>query len=186
MSLLIFVMPSLFAGKQADIKSLFSKNSVSNRNVKRSLFQTIKRNKQYICILYNIFQKMSSDKTNKQPLFEQQQVKNAKQIMRPFVLRRLKAEVLCDLPEKTDEVIRCTLTKKQDRMYKNLVEKFSVEANENTEVNGVGMMMQLRKLANHPLLVRDYYKETQLKVNNLSLFLCISHILYYYIIFSRI
>lgn len=128
---------------------------------------------------------MSSDKTNKQPLFEQQQVKNAKQIMRPFVLRRLKAEVLCDLPEKTDEVIRCTLTKKQDRMYKNLVEKFSVEANESTEVNGVGMMMQLRKLANHPLLVRDYYKETQLKVNNLS-FLCISHILYYYIIFSRI
>ncbi|KAF7405622.1 hypothetical protein HZH68_004991 [Vespula germanica] len=134
MSLLIFVMPSLFAGKQADIKSLFSKNS-----------------------------KMSSDKTNKQPLFEQQQVKNAKQIMRPFVLRRLKAEVLCDLPEKTDEVIRCTLTKKQDRMYKNLLEKFSVEANESAEVNGVGMMMQLRKLANHPLLIRDYYKETQLK-----------------------
>lgn len=30
MSLLIFVMPSLFAGKQADIKSLFSKNSVSD------------------------------------------------------------------------------------------------------------------------------------------------------------
>ncbi|XP_015186251.1 PREDICTED: SWI/SNF-related matrix-associated actin-dependent regulator of chromatin subfamily A containing DEAD/H box 1 homolog [Polistes dominula] len=134
MSLLIFVMPSLFAGKQADIKSLFSKNS-----------------------------KMSSDKNNKQPLFEQQQVKNAKQIMRPFVLRRLKAEVLGDLPEKTDEVIRCTLTKKQTRMYKNLVEKFSAEANESTEVNGVGMMMQLRKLANHPLLVRDYYQETQLK-----------------------
>lgn len=29
MSLLIFVMPSLFAGKQADLKSLFSKNPVS-------------------------------------------------------------------------------------------------------------------------------------------------------------
>jgi len=28
-SLLIFVMPSLFAGKQADLKSLFSKNPVS-------------------------------------------------------------------------------------------------------------------------------------------------------------
>ncbi|KAK2586766.1 hypothetical protein KPH14_011794 [Odynerus spinipes] len=135
MSLLIFVMPSLFAGKQADIKSLFSKNS-----------------------------KVSLDKNNKQPLFEQEQVKNAKQIMRPFVLRRLKSEVLCDLPQKTDEVIRCNLIKKQDRMYKNLVEKFSAEANESTEVNGVGMMMQLRKLANHPLLVRDYYTEAQLKI----------------------
>lgn len=29
-SLLIFVMPSLFAGKQADLKSLFSKNPVSH------------------------------------------------------------------------------------------------------------------------------------------------------------
>lgn len=41
MSLLIFVMPSLFAGKQADLKSLFSKNPVcincgnGNNNYKR-------------------------------------------------------------------------------------------------------------------------------------------------------
>lgn len=36
MSLLIFVMPSLFAGKQADLKSLFSKNPVGikyNNNI---------------------------------------------------------------------------------------------------------------------------------------------------------
>ncbi|XP_077268136.1 SWI/SNF-related, matrix-associated actin-dependent regulator of chromatin, subfamily a, containing DEAD/H box 1 isoform X2 [Temnothorax americanus] len=134
-SLLIFVMPSLFAGKQADLKSLFSKNH-----------------------------KAPNDKKNgEQPLFEREQVKNAKEIMRPFVLRRLKVEVLRDLPNKKDEIIRCALIEKQQSMYNKLVAQFSAEASEITDVNGTGMMMQLRKLANHPLLVRDYYDEKKLK-----------------------
>ncbi|GAB1860915.1 Swi snf-related matrix-associated actin-dependent regulator [Camponotus japonicus] len=133
MSLLIFVMPSLFAGKQADIKSLFSKNSKGDK------------------------------KNGEQPLFEREQVKNAKEIMRPFVLRRLKSQVLRDLPYKKDEIIRCALIEKQQSMYNKLVAQFSAEASEITEVNGTGMMMQLRKLANHPLLVRDYYDEKKLK-----------------------
>ncbi|KAG5322249.1 SMRCD regulator, partial [Pseudoatta argentina] len=134
MSLLIFVMPSLFAGKQADLKSLFSKNP-----------------------------KAPSDKKNgEQPMFEREQVKNAKEIMRPFVLRRLKVEVLRDLPYKKDEIIRCTLIEKQQSMYNKLVAQFSAEASEITDVNGTGMMMQLRKLANHPLLIRDYYDENKL------------------------
>ncbi|XP_031844634.1 SWI/SNF-related, matrix-associated actin-dependent regulator of chromatin, subfamily a, containing DEAD/H box 1 [Nomia melanderi] len=136
MSLLIFVMPSLFAGKQADLKSLFSKNP-----------------------------KVPSVKNNSEkPLFEQEQVKNAKQIMKPFVLRRLKSEVLRDLPQKTDRVIRVPMTEKQNKMYRNLIAEFSAEADQSSQVNGIGMMMQLRKLANHPLLVRDYYNESKLKV----------------------
>lgn len=133
-SLLIFVMPSLFAGKQADLKSLFSKNS-----------------------------KGVTDKNGEQPLFEREQVKNAKEIMRPFVLRRLKVEVLRDLPNKKDEIIRCALIEKQQSMYNKLVAQFSAEASEITDVNGTGMMMQLRKLANHSLLIRDYYDEKKLK-----------------------
>ncbi|KAK0178638.1 hypothetical protein PV327_007514 [Microctonus hyperodae] len=134
MSLLIFVMPSMFAAKQNDLKSLFSKNPKIS---------------------------MEKNKDDK-PLFEQEQVKNAKLIMRPFVLRRLKSEVLKDLPIKTEKVIKCSLTNKQREMYKNLMTKFSEEAGRSPDVNGIGMMMQLRKLANHPLLVRDYYDEDQL------------------------
>lgn len=135
MSLLIFVMPSLFAGKQADLKSLFSKNP-----------------------------KIPVKKDGEPPLFEQEQVKNAKQIMRPFVLRRLKSEVLRDLPTKTEHVIKCPLTKKQQKLYTDLIAKFSAEADQSAVVNGIGMMMQLRKLANHPLLVRDYYNDSKLKI----------------------
>ncbi|XP_029164330.1 SWI/SNF-related matrix-associated actin-dependent regulator of chromatin subfamily A containing DEAD/H box 1 homolog [Nylanderia fulva] len=133
MSLLIFVMPSLFAGKQADIKSLFSKNPKGDK------------------------------KLGEQPLFEREQIKNAKEIMRPFVLRRLKTQVLSDLPYKKDEIIRCALVEKQQSMYNKLVAQFSAEASEIDGVNGIGMVMQLRKLANHPLLVRDYYDEKKLR-----------------------
>lgn len=119
------------------------------------------------------FQKIGGDKNGEQPLFEREQVKNAKEIMRPFVLRRLKVEVLRDLPYKKDEIIRCALIEKQQSMYNKLVAQFSAEASEITDVNGTGMMMQLRKLANHPLLVRDYYDEKKLKVciQSMKLFL---------------
>lgn len=153
-------MPSLFAGKQADLKSLFSKNPVSR-------WVTIVT-KSYLaghCRREN-FQKTPADKKDgEQPsLFEKEQVKNAKEIMRPFVLRRLKAEVLRDLPYKKDEIMRCALTEKQQSMYDKLIAQFSAEASEITDVNGTGMMMQLRKLANHTLLMRDYYDEEKLQV----------------------
>lgn len=91
-------------------------------------------------------------------------MKNAKQIMKPFVLRRLKSEVLRDLPKKNEEVMRISMIEKQKEMYGNLLSEFSDEANKNNIINGVGMMMQLRKLANHPLLFRSYYTEDKLKV----------------------
>lgn len=122
------------------------------------------------------FQKTPIDKKDEeQPLFEKKQVKNAKEIMRPFVLRRLKSEVLRDLPLKTDEIKRCSLTEKQKNMYNTLVAQFSAEASEITDVNGVGIMMQLRKLANHSLLVRDYYDEAKLKVCTFKTFVFIQY-----------
>lgn len=108
---------------------------------------------------------MSATKDNhEKPLFEQEQVKNAKQIMKPFVLRRLKSEVLRDLPEKKEEIMRIPMIDKQKDMYKKLVAEYSDEANQHNQINGVGMMMQLRKLANHPLLFRAYYTEDKLTV----------------------
>lgn len=91
--------------------------------------------------------------------------------MKPFILRRLKSEVLKDLPKKSAEIIKCPLIKKQKDLYTNLLARFSAEAKENSEVDGTGMLMQLRKLANHPLLIQDYYKEDQLRVG-----ICISYI----------
>lgn len=84
--------------------------------------------------------------------------------MKPFVLRRLKSEVLKDLPQKNYEIILCPLIEKQSNIYNKLVVKFSDEASEKEEFDGAMMMMQLRKLANHPLLFRNNYEEDKLLV----------------------
>lgn len=137
MSLLIFVMPKMFAEKTTDIKSLFQKGSKSNQadgNV---------------------------------PTFEKEQIEKAKRIMKPFVLRRLKQDVLKDLPTKTDHVMHVPMAPTQKEQYETLVASYqaaNLEAKENDEVplNSMTMMTDLRKLSNHPLLLRYHYDYTQI------------------------
>ncbi|XP_059469012.1 SWI/SNF-related matrix-associated actin-dependent regulator of chromatin subfamily A containing DEAD/H box 1 homolog [Neocloeon triangulifer] len=56
--------------------------------------------------------------------FEKQKIQQAKKIMEPFVLRRLKKDVLKDLPSKTNHVVNIDLTSHQKDLYKNLVMEF--------------------------------------------------------------
>ncbi|KAG4070909.1 hypothetical protein HA402_011135 [Bradysia odoriphaga] len=130
-SLLCFVMPSLFASKSDDIKTLFRQNK----------------------------QIKGEDEVS---TFEQDQITQAKRIMKPFVLRRLKADVLGSLPPKTDHTIKVPLSASQKEKYKDMV---SVHSSENgivratNEHSGMSIMMDMRKLANHPLLMRYYYTD---------------------------
>lgn len=137
MSLLCFVMPHMFSGKTDDLKSLFQKNSKSLK-VKKS----------------------ETDKGDDAPLFEQSQITQAKRIMKPFLLRRLKRDVLQDLPKKSSINFQCHMSERQEVLYREMIAGFA--ANDGTihatnEVSGMSMMMDMRKLANHPLLLRYHY-----------------------------
>lgn len=77
MSLLCFVMPSVFASNTDDIKMLFQKNA-----------------------------KFTDD--DDISTFEQSQIEQAKRIMKPFVLRRLKSVVLSSLPPKSVQIVSIT------------------------------------------------------------------------------
>ncbi|KAJ3149853.1 hypothetical protein HDU86_006810 [Geranomyces michiganensis] len=50
-----------------------------------------------------------------------QRIERAKKIMAPFVLRRKKAQVLTDLPAKTQEVVLCTATERQRQLYESII-----------------------------------------------------------------
>uniref|UniRef100_A0A182SDV6 Helicase ATP-binding domain-containing protein n=1 Tax=Anopheles maculatus TaxID=74869 RepID=A0A182SDV6_9DIPT len=78
MSLLCFVMPKLLGTKVDDIKALFQG-------------KVVKSNK--------------GEVEEEQSSFEKNQIDRAKLIMKPFVLRRLKQDVLRLLPPKTDVVV---------------------------------------------------------------------------------
>eukprot|EP00986_Skeletonema_menzelii_P008839 scaffold3857_cov140-Skeletonema_menzelii.AAC.1 len=76
------------------------------------------------------------------------------ELLRPFMLRRVKSEVLDQLPTKVEKIIRCDLSSWQKELYKQISHKIAGEAasskNFNRGLNNV--VMQLRKVCNHPYL----------------------------------
>lgn len=82
------------------------------------------------------------------------------ELLRPFMLRRVKSEVLDQLPEKVEKVLRCELSSWQKELYKQISKKAVVEngllsVTESTPVPTRGLnniVMQLRKVCNHPYL----------------------------------
>uniref|UniRef100_A0A8C3S4Q6 DNA helicase n=2 Tax=Chelydra serpentina TaxID=8475 RepID=A0A8C3S4Q6_CHESE len=98
-------------------------------------------------------------------IYEKERIAHAKQIIKPFILRRVKDEVLKQLPPKKDLIELCDMSEKQEQLYYDLFNKLkrSIDSQEkNSEMGNV--MMQLRKMANHPLLHRQYYTADKLKM----------------------
>uniref|UniRef100_A0A3P9HKK4 DNA helicase n=1 Tax=Oryzias latipes TaxID=8090 RepID=A0A3P9HKK4_ORYLA len=127
MSLLNFIMPSMFSSSTSQLSKMFSMKSHED-----------------------------------QSRFERDRISQAKRIMKPFILRRVKSEVLQQLPAKEETVEFCPMSEKQIPLYQNLFKKLKTAViGEKRELSNV--MMQLRKMANHPLLHRQYYTKEKLK-----------------------
>jgi SWI/SNF-related matrix-associated actin-dependent regulator 1 of chromatin subfamily A len=142
MSLLVFVMPGMFAKRKDQLKRMFS-----------------------------LFPRSGEEERSK---YEKDRISHAKRIMKPFFLRRLKTEVLKDLPLKTERLQRILMNDTQQELYMALVQKYKLRAAEMIRTggeapkkgadSGIGMLMNLRKVANHPLLVRNHYDNNQIKM----------------------
>uniref|UniRef100_A0AAR2LPD8 SWI/SNF-related, matrix-associated actin-dependent regulator of chromatin, subfamily a, containing DEAD/H box 1 n=1 Tax=Pygocentrus nattereri TaxID=42514 RepID=A0AAR2LPD8_PYGNA len=99
--------------------------------------------------------------SEEQSSFERDRIAHAKLIMKPFILRRIKSEVLKQLPAKEEQIEFCAMSEKQQQLYDDLFNKLkSTKTEEKRELTNV--MMQLRKMANHPLLHRQYYTSKRL------------------------
>ncbi|SCU96461.1 LAMI_0F06634g1_1 [Lachancea mirantina] len=150
MSLLEFIMPSLFVSKKDDLSAVF-----------RQRARTSDSNKDY------------------NPLLAQEAIGRAKTMMKPFILRRRKDQVLKHLPPKHSRVQYCDMTKSQREIYdkeiKQVMEHKQSLAQE-AEEDATGkdakkthsrraknLIMALRKASLHPLLFRNLYKEDILK-----------------------
>ncbi|KAF0762962.1 SWI/SNF-related matrix-associated actin-dependent regulator of chromatin subfamily A containing DEAD/H box 1 [Aphis craccivora] len=129
MSLLIFLMPTLFRGKVDNIKFLFSKGT-----------------------------KGTGSK------YEMHRIEQAKRIIEPFMLRRLKADVLKSLPVKTLVVNNVVMTEHQKTRYNTLVDEIKEASigKEVTDNSHMMWLMMLRKLTNHPLLLRYHFEDDKL------------------------
>lgn len=87
-------------------------------------------------------------------------------LIRPFLLRRKKSEVLTELPEKFEEVVLCDLSEEQTLLYKKII-----DANKNSLLQALqdsskpppiahifSMLSKLKQVCNHPSLVEKDVK----------------------------
>ena len=109
---------------------------------------------------------------DKMELTEEEQIlviRRLHKVLRPFLLRRLKKDVEKDLPDKTEKVIKCKFSALQSRLYKQMVthQKILVSDGKGGKAGARGlsnMIMQLRKLCNHPFV----FDEVENQMNPLN------------------
>ncbi|KAG5520180.1 hypothetical protein PMAC_001257 [Pneumocystis sp. 'macacae'] len=82
----------------------------------------------------------------------QNQVSKLHQLLRPYLLRRLKADVEKQMPKKYEHIIYCRLSKRQRYLYDDFMSRAKTKE---TLASGnffsiINCLMQLRKVCNHP------------------------------------
>lgn len=92
---------------------------------------------------------------------DQSRLDHLKQIVQPFILRRLKSdpEVVSDLPEKQEITVTCDLTPEQTLLYAGAVTgaRANLESLEGIHRRGaiLALITKLKKITNHPALMQD-------------------------------
>ena len=100
---------------------------------------------------------------DKMDLTEEEQllvIRRLHKVLRPFLLRRLKKDVEKDLPDKQERVVKCNFSALQAKLYKQLLNHNRLVVSDGkggkTGMRGLGnMLMQLRKLCNHPFVFEE-------------------------------
>jgi len=87
---------------------------------------------------------------------DQEAAAHLRQLVRPFVLRRVKTDptIIQDLPEKLEHKVYCTLTPEQATLYQAVVEDVMLQVEEAEGIQRKGlvlsMLTQLKQICNHP------------------------------------
>ncbi|KAJ2171868.1 ATP-dependent DNA helicase Snf21, partial [Coemansia sp. RSA 551] len=91
--------------------------------------------------------------------------------LRPFLLRRLKKDVEVDLPDKSEYVVKCSMSAVQSRLYSQMLNFGTLFRGARTDGTGNGSkssfnntIMQLRKICNHPFV----FDEVETRINPTS------------------
>ncbi|CCE64469.1 hypothetical protein TPHA_0H02660 [Tetrapisispora phaffii CBS 4417] len=145
MSLLEFIMPSIFESKKESLASIFKQRA-----------KTTTASKDY------------------NPLLAQEAINRAKTMMRPFILRRRKDQVLKHLPAKHKHIVYCDMASSQREIYdkeiqmvkdhKKLIRDGMLPTDAKArkaikDSSSKNLIMSLRKASIHPLLFRHIYDD---------------------------
>ena len=87
-------------------------------------------------------------------------------IIKPFILRRKKDQVLTELPPKIEQVLYCEMTSEQEKKYEEVKSFYRNKILEEIDLNGIGKsqftllqgLTKLRQIANHPYMTDTDYE----------------------------
>jgi SNF2 family DNA or RNA helicase len=117
----------------------------------------------YIQDVWNLFDFVMPNYLGKYSQFENdvkdQRMELVKTRIKPFVLRREKREVLDSLPEKTEIILKCDMSKDQEKLYKTVLDAakkgVSTSSGKTERLGVLTALLKLRQVCIHPQLVKE-------------------------------
>lgn len=100
-------------------------------------------------------------------------IKKLKLLIEPFILRRIKEEVLTELPDKTITVLNSEMEEEQQKLYmsymaearEEVANEIMVDGFEKNQMKILALLMRLRQICCHPSLFLDNYEYGSGKLN---------------------
>ncbi len=87
-------------------------------------------------------------------------------IIKPFILRRMKKDVLKDLPEKQERIFFVSMTEKQKRFYKSNLNSYKkIIDNTSNNFSILSILTKLRQVALDPYIVDENYEGDSAKID---------------------
>lgn len=125
--------------------------------------------------LWSIFDAILPGFFHNQKTFRNLEPAKIAAMVRPFILRRVKADVLKELPDKIETVYQSDLTKTQKELYLGYLDKIKQEAKESIRIEGFEKsrmkiltgLTRLRQLCCHPSLFIENYRGPSGKLEQL-------------------
>ena len=145
LAMLVFLMPKIFDESQNQLVNLFEAAKQKERN-----------------------EEDEEEEREEQKRVLERLVK-VRQVLDPFVLRRVKETVLKDLAPKQERVVLLEPTKVQSKLYNATARLASRKIRKSKQSSEralrkvrIHMFTELRKMSNHPLLLRRRYEDTEM------------------------
>lgn len=104
---------------------------------------------------------------------DNQAMKKLKMLIEPFILRRIKEDVLTELPDKTITILNNEMEDEQAKIYMSYMSQVKEEIETEISINGfersqikiLSLLMRLRQICCHPALFIENYKGESSKLN---------------------
>ena len=97
----------------------------------------------------------------------EKEIEELKSLIKPFILRRLKKDVITELPEKIEKKYYVPMTNEQKLAYKNYMKevKLKLKTGENDNITIFSYLTRLRQICQDPILVNKDYTGDSGKLN---------------------